>query len=278
MINHMTEETKKINFLNLSDRVKKNKNLFLGVFIFLFCGGYFLFFTSKTWLQTDSDLIKATALQKTQPFQERDITVGRWDYSEKQNMMEIELDILNRSVDGIDTYKYNAIERTKGNLKVEAVVNEPDFVILRIYDVPVKWREISIHIQLDDNSEVMKIYTNKNAVTRLDKINDMTETEYRIAKVEGTISKYEKEIDSLQKEQEEIQEKIDQLNLNIRQLTESKEYQTDKEQIETDQLISQSGTEIESAEKQLEDNNAEIEEYRERINNAKLQIQDLKKE
>lgn len=276
-MNHMAEETKKIDFLKLSERVKKNKNLFLGIFIFLFCGGYFLFFTSKTWLQTDSDLIRATALHKIQTFQERDITVGRWDYSEKQHMMEIELDILNRSVDGIDTYKYNAIERTKGNLKVETVVNKPDFVILRIYEVPVKWREVSVHIQFDDNSEMLKIYTNKNAVTRIDKINDMTETEYRIAKVEGTISQYDTEISSLQKEQKEIQEKIDQLNINIKQLTDSKEYQTEKEQAETDQLISQSKTEIESAEKDLGDNNAEIEEYRERIEKANLQIQDLKK-
>lgn len=273
---NMAEDTKKISFMKLSEKMKRKKNIFLSVFLFLFFGGYFVFFSSKVWLHTDSDLIKATSLQKAYIVHDREISIGRWQYSQKQQMMELELDINNKSTDGIEKYEYEALERRKGKLDTEVVINKPDFVILRLKNMPVNWREVSVHIQIDD-SNMLKIYTNKSAVKMVDNIQNRSENGYRIEREKNMITQYRNVILQLRKEQTKLQEGIDQLNENKKGLEKNKKYETEKEKQDTDQQISSIESEVDSKLNKIKENDSDVKEYTERIQMANKKIADLKK-
>lgn len=276
----MPEKTGKITFSKISKKDIKKKNKFLHLFLFFFVGGYLIFFTSRSWLQTDNDLVPATKLNKILSFQDRDISVGRWDYSEEQKLMEVEINIQNHSSDGRNTYTFSALEKNKGYLDIEVLLEKPDLVILHIRNVPAKWRQISLRMGIDTDAavqDVLKVYTNRSSVTNVANIEKQTETEYRIVHIEGIIKVYENEISTYESEIEEIQNKTTNLTQNITELEESKQYQTDQEQEETDQQIAQAESEIENLEREEQDIQDTIDEYIKRIENLKIQESDLKK-
>ena len=268
----------KITITEMSLKTKRNKTWFLSLFLFFFVGGYFLFFTSKSWLLTDSDLISATKLHSVISFQDRDISIGRWDYSESQHMMEVEISIYNHSVDGIDKYNFTCLEKSSGYLDVIPVLEDPDLIVLQIKRVPSDFKEISIHFSLSGNeSDITKFYTNYHAVNYVNTINTNSDQEYRIIYLDGLIDGYNIQIKELENQKKDLQEKITNIQKNISDLEDRKIYQTTQQQEDTDMQISQSESEIENLEKQSETLQNDIDEYSERIEKAQEQKDDLKK-
>lgn len=266
-------------FSKIALNTKRNKNFFLMGFLTLYVAGYFIFFSSKMWLFTENDLIEASPLQESNEYEGREITIGRWDYSKSQNMMEIELSISNLSADGIQKYDYSAIERTKGEQRIETVIEKPDFVILRIYDVPEKWREISVRLALEkDSANPFKMYMNKKDISYVSEIPERTEAEYQVVKLDNLMLHYEKNIKNLEKEIKELEAENETLESNVLELKEQEEYQTAKEVEETEQIVDEYTAKIEANRTGIEGRKSEIQEYQDRITNAELQKEDIKSE
>lgn len=208
-------------------------------------------------------------------YEDAEISVNRWEYSEKQHIMEVQLDIKNNSLANNSIFTYDAVERSKGILTVEAVVDEQDFIVLRIKDIPDKWREISLRLQKNKSSDPLKLYTNKNSIDYVDSLKNLSELEYRILNIESIISGYQEDIVGLNKKIKKLQDNIDTIQNNISDLEKEKEYQTKQEQTNTDTLISAAESDISNYETEIQECKNTISEYTERIENAEQKKSDL---
>lgn len=253
---------------------KHRYNTVLTLYIILIIAGYGIFLTSKLWLWDSSELVNPSKLNNTWSWEDREVTLLEWDYAKDQKMMEVQINVKNLSVDGINQYTFSALDRDKGYFPTEVVINENGFIVVRITGIDEKWSQISLRMNLDGKEDVtpLKMYTNKEAVAMVDNIEDLTFDGYMIEKLNNIIALYNEEISSLNIMIEEQQNVITNCNANIAALEAEKEYQTDQEQSETLQLISKIQGEIQTAENNIGNYQAEIEEYQKRIENAKLQI------
>ena len=263
----------------MSNSIKGHKNSFLIFFLIAFVGGYFFFFSSSVWYPQNKDLVKATQLNKIETWNDRDISLLCWNYSPDQHMMEIQIEIVNRSLDGINNYQYGAIERKSGQVDVSSVLEKNDFVVLRITDIRPNWKEFSLRISLPDNAESdstskseLKLYTNIKEISLVDHIEDKTESEYQIARYEQHISNYENIVEELRKQKEELELDIVSHRDEIQEWEEQKKFQTAEQIEETDQIIGNANTSISKKESEILAIDQQIEENQERIKKAEEQI------
>lgn len=264
-------------------RFRKAKGTyFFYIFIFFFIGGYALFFSSRGWMSTQSLAKKQTELHKEVEWENRKVRIIRWEYSEEQHLMEVELDITNTKYDGIDTYQYSAMETNAGFLKVKPVIEESDWVIVQIHNIPEKWAEVSFRLELPgeagEASEKLKLYTNINKVTKVNSLEILDRKGYLVKRYDGEIASYEMEIAEMESEIEEKEEKIRNVKLEMKKLEEKKEYQTEEEQENTDQLLSDASVQQTSSEEDIVELKEKIEERKERIENIQEQIEKVKGE
>ena len=226
---------------------KAKGTYFFYIFIFFFIGGYALFFSSRGWMSTQSLAKKQTELHKEVEWENRKVRIIRWEYSEEQHLMEVELDITN----------------TK-------------------YDIPEKWAEVSFRLELPgeagEASEKLKLYTNINKVAKVDSLEILDRKGYLVKRYDGEIASYEMEIAEMESEIEEKEEKIRNVKLEMKKLEEKKEYQTEEEQKNTDQLLSDASVQQTSSEEDIVELKEKIEERKERIENIQEQIKKVKGE
>lgn len=265
----MDSQNKGSVFLQAKQRLQRNRNLFYVGFIIFFIAGYLLFFTSKTWYWIDGKLVNATPFNTSFTIEGREIVLTRWDYSPKQNLMELELNISNNSTDGIEKYTYSAMERRKGHLKIKEMVTDSNFVILKILNVPKNWKEISLHMQISKDT-VFKLYTNKNQITVTNSIPDLSKKEYISKSIENNISYYEEKIQQKNKNIRKMKEKIKFAKKHIQQYKIDQVYQTEEERKTTDNKINTMASEINNFNTNIETDLNDIKEYQNRIENLKL--------
>ena len=158
---------------------RKPKYLLFILFFFFFIGGYLFFFTSMYWMPDNGTAKRLTKLHEVIEWNQRDLSLLRWEYSEEQQLMEVELEIINKEFDPDNEYEFSAIESSGQRMKVEVVLKEPDWIILQIKDIPKRFREISLHMEMehDENKGVVRLYTNRNDVKRVSDIHEKTRKE-----------------------------------------------------------------------------------------------------
>lgn len=77
-------------------------------------------------------------------------------------MMELQFTIDNQSYDGVNTYKFKALDRNKGYLKTDTVIEQDDLFVVRINEVPTSWTQIAFWITMPDNTnDTCKFITNE---------------------------------------------------------------------------------------------------------------------
>lgn len=82
-------------------QLRKNKeSLSFIIIIFLLTGGYLFFFTSTLWMPPSADASYLTPVGKEVIWDDRTITINRWQYSKEQQEMEVEIMVDNKSYDG----------------------------------------------------------------------------------------------------------------------------------------------------------------------------------
>lgn len=257
----------------------KNKNgtLMFRIFLFLFIGGYLFFFSSKLWMPTTGDAKRVTKIGQEMEWNDRKVKILRWDYSKDQNLMEVELSIVNKKFDGINTYQYTALKPDGTSLAVSVVLEEPDWVILQIKDVPKKFSELALRMEISNNEDagMIRMYTNKNDVRMVSRIKAKDRNGYLQARYEEEISGYKDSISDLDQQIREEKEEIENIKEEIARLDSNREYQTEEENTQTDSLILEAESNRTSLEDKIKSQESEIEEYQERISKIKEKIESI---
>ncbi len=258
---------------------KKNKeSIRFILIIFFFIGGYLFFFTSSFWMPASIDASYLTKVGAENLWNDRAVTITRWDYCEEQSKMEVELSIENKSYDGKNKYVFYTVDSNGNKLVTEVKVEEPDWVVLQIKELAGKWSDISLRMEIADTDlDRLKLYTNVVDVNKVDKIEDLDRTGYLNKRFEGEIVNYKKTIEEKNAEIQKIENEISEIKKEINRLTEAELYQTEKQKQESEALIGDANSTISSKEKKISTLQAEIDEINKRIEMKQKQQEDLMK-
>ena len=164
-----------------SKKIKKGTNAGIQVLLCILAGGYFLFFTSKIWMPNNETLIEPTPLYARQVMNRHEVYLSQWAYSVKDRAMEVIIEIEAKDLvsEGIE---FEAVDRTAGKLPIQAVTEHTDYLVLRITNVPEKWKEISIRLweKEEKNAKLLRLYTNIEKVDKVAKLPQKEEMDYYI--------------------------------------------------------------------------------------------------
>ena len=81
-------------------------------------------------MPASADASYLTNIGEENKWEDRYITINRWQYSENQHLMEVDLTVDNKSYDGINKYKYSAVDLMGNVLKCEAKIEEDNWIVL----------------------------------------------------------------------------------------------------------------------------------------------------
>lgn len=253
---------------------KKKGNFMFLLILFLIAGGYAFFFTSTSWMPSGAAATLLTPLGEEQTWEERTFQIIRWEYSEVQQMMEIEMDIANQSFDGVNTYEYSAVDRTGDDLSVTAVIEEPDWAILQIQGISPSFGEISLRVAIPGKDELnpLRLYTNVNDVKKVEKLTKKDRTGYRRGRFEQQIETYQKEIQKKEKRIQTLTLQNEQMQLEINRLQGDTAYQTEEQKEETESRVNEIAGNQTSNQEEMEKLQAQIKELQDRIQLIEKQI------
>ena len=265
--------------MKLKDRIsiKRNKDAIrFFIIIFFFVGGYVFFFSSTYWMPTSADASYLTKIGVTNSWEEREVTINRWQYSKTQQLMEIDLDVANKSYDGINKYKFSAMDLKGNNLKCKVMIEEDDWIVLRISDIPKRWSDVSLRMEMPDGTgDRLKLYTNVVYVERVTELKSMDKNGYMAQKFNIEISNMQKEVESDNKQIDKLNNEIAEVQKEIERINKEKIYQTDKEKTESDSLIAEANSTITSKQKDIQELMADIDEINKRIDMKNKEKSDL---
>lgn len=252
--------------LKSKEKSKARYNCYMYLLLSFFIVGYGFFFSTKLWYEDKKDVIAATKMDVVKNWQKREVQLISWKYSKNENIMEIQLAIKNNSYDGINDYKFTALEKNKGFLTTNVILQEEDLMVVQITNLPRKWSQISLRINTKEEGETpCKFYTNRFDVETVDKIPNLTGNEYMIARLDSLITSYNDKIEKLQKDIKAQERIISNCNEDIQKYKEDEEFQTEQEIQDTERLIADAQSKMSSANEQINSDNADIAEYQERI-------------
>lgn len=176
-----------------SKKIKKGTNAGIQVLLCILAGGYFLFFTSKIWMPNNETLIEPTSLYARQVMDRHEVYLSQWAYSVKDRAMEVIIEIEAKDLvsEGIE---FEAVDRTAGKLPIKAVTEHTDYLVLRITDVPEKWKEISIRLwekgqKKEQGEKLLRLYTNIDKVNKVAKLPQKEAIDYDIDRLKAQMKK-----------------------------------------------------------------------------------------
>lgn len=202
---------------------------------------------------------------KTTPFNEvmelndkRKFTLLRWDYSEDQHLMELEMDVDNSDFTSDESLKFLAKTIPSGKAKIKTVVNEDSYLVIQITNVPEDFKQISFRIALSESGNLLRMYSNINDINRVDKIETLTKDEYfynrlnrNVVTYQADLKKYESEIQENEELIEKITEKNAELEINKEYMTESEKEEINQKILDNENLIANAEKEIDTLQKNI---------------------------
>lgn len=262
--------------VDLDRKTNGTKNLGSIILIVGILLGYLTFFTSRFWMPDNSSLVEATQLYERNTIDNYNIYLTKWVYSDSDAAMEIIVEIQTSALidDGLT---FSAVERNDGELDIYAVDESPEYMVLRITDLPENWQEISLHLQKNDGDNTLRLYTNINEVDKVENLPEKSKSEYLIDRLQGQIgyddyqiSLIQNEMTALETENTELQERIDELERAV--------YPTEEEADEALEMVNQAQNNIQentdsitSYQEEISEIEARTESIQEQINNLKSQ-------
>lgn len=253
---------------------KRKGNLALFGIVFFFIAGYIFFFSSTMWMPSNLAASLQTPLKENVQWGERTLQIRRWDYCETEQVMEVEIDMDNKSFDGKNHYQYSAINRNNDQLKVVKMIEDSDWIVLRIENVTDNFGEISLRMDMmgepDDNT--LKLYTNVNAVKRVKNLEKRDRKGYQLLRLQRDTESYQKEISTLEKKKKSLLEKNQRMQDEINHLQSEESYQTEEMKAEQTDKINEIQSEITANQDEIQSYDLQLKEKRERIELIKKQM------
>lgn len=251
---------------------------FISVFV-LFTVGYLVFFTSNYWMPVTSSATAFTVPGREQSWNGKGITLIRWDYCEENQVMEVELDVRNLAYDGQNKYQFTAQARGGSQIRVTPIIEDGDWIILHLTDLPKRWSEILLRMDQeaynDQTAGALKLFTNIKDVHRVGKIETKDWAGYRKQRFENQIALSRDQIEECQQEITAKQKKIQEIESEMIRLDETKKYQTADEQVQTDQSIETARKEIAKKEEEILDLQEEIRQLTEKVSLIQKQMEEV---
>ncbi|WP_288730674.1 hypothetical protein [uncultured Fusobacterium sp.] len=261
-----------------SYRVLKKKNRILMGITLLVVSFYFIMLTSGTWLPNDGGDYQQLAINQsiTNTEYNRTITLVRWDYSQKQQRMQVQLRIENMNYDGKNEYAFSAVDKNRGKLNTVSVYQDMEILVLNINKVPKRWSTISLRIGLaeddPDQSSIFKIYGNSKNINSVDEIENGNKNSYYVLDTKCSIADIENKIEKENQSITRNQEKIKEITNTIDVKTDNLEFLTETEKKEALSVIGQMESEIEVCQDSIKESENAISEYKERIEKLEEKI------
>lgn len=258
----------------------RNKSTAIAVFVAVItCLFVFFFISPYIFVKSADDMLYTEIGKEIDIGSGHTVTIDSWQYSEKENEMEVVLSLNNTSFDGIDTYNYSALSRDNGNntqnLKTEILYESSFFSVVKISQLK-SFTEVRLTVSYETSpllsgndkenqtnyaalfTNIKKVektdgFTQKDIITLYkDKLqNQINEINLEIAEANSQISEY-------QKIQENILEKVAEIRDNQQYMTET-ELAGSESQIQSyEKSYNDYSTQIEGLEAQISDYNEEI--------------------
>lgn len=234
----------------------RNRGMMISFFLIILC--YVFFFMSPVIFKTPSELEYSPIGSKEYLSEGREISIESWKYSKSQELMEVLIDIDNDAVDGKDFYDYSAyvnfLEASKGKeqLPVEIKLQQINYVVLWLHDVPEDFNSCSVTVHMKGESDQSaSLYTNHKKVANVKKLRNKSEIDYQVEKIERNISKLNNRIKKNNKDINNLRKEIKTINVHIAEEQENMTYQTKKEQLQTEDTIEDYRIQISDREYQI---------------------------
>ncbi len=232
---------------------EKVKNTIFTVFLSVVVIGYLIFFLSPIYMPTDYEKYKTTPLNEVLELNsKRKFTLLRWDYSESQRLMELEMDVDNSDFSSKETLNFSAKTRPSEKVKVETIVNEDSYLVFQISDIPEDFKQVSFWISLSDSGKLLRLYSNINDINKVDHIESLTKEEYLYNRLNRNIVTYQENIEKYENDIKTKQALIDRATAKNSELETNKEFMTDTEIEEVNQKILDNESLISDTEKEIE--------------------------
>ena len=257
------------------EMTKRKGNLALFGVVFFFIAGYIFFFSSSSWMPANLSASLLTPLRENVQWSERTLQIRRWEYCEAEKIMEVEIDIDNQSFDGKNHYRYTAITRNNDQLKVVKMIEDSDWIILRIENVADDFGEISLRLDMmgeQDDDNTLRLYTNVNAVKRVNDLKKRDRKGYQLLRLERDTETYQEEIRTLEQKKKSLTEKNQRMQEEINRLQSEESFQTDEMKAEQTDKITEIQSEITSNQAELQSYEVQLQEKRARIELIKKQM------
>lgn len=265
-------------FFNTLLDSKQFKNTILIVLLLVFFGGYIIFFTSPYYMPENTSELKVTELNTANQLDStHNFTILRWQYSEEQKRMEVEIDVDNTSFDGIKSYNYLVRTDPSSNVRVTPIIENNSLLILQLDNISRKFNLISLQIMIPGNeNSILKLYTNKEVVEHVDTLEPKTEQEYNKDRLKRNIKTYNDNISQLRTEIHETENKIFNIEQQNKELIDSRQFKTESEIKEVDNRINTNNQAIIEEKNHIKDLEKSILEYQNRITLTEEQLKELK--
>ena len=228
----------------LKEHEKKNRNTGSIVLLAFMLCGYLFFFTSRIWIPDSGELVDPTPMYEPQAFSSRQVYLTAWNYSERDHTMEVIVEV--ESTDLIETeLKYEAVERTAGELHIDAVIDQSDHKVFRITELPENWEEISLRLIEGDGEEILRLYTNADTVEHVESLPEKDQAGYEADRLLGQIDYDTYRISVRQEEIEDLQEENSEMEQRIAEL-EQAQYPTEEESAEAADTVERARSAIQN--------------------------------
>lgn len=240
-------------------RLERHKNPIFKTLLICFALFYLVLLTSGFWFPQSRDDFEITEIGTVQENADRNrrVTLIRWDYSEEQGIMQLQLRMENTSLDGINQYSYLAMERSHGECQAEQIYEDGQIIVVNITDIPDNWTAVSLRIGMPDTDPeeefLFRLYGSPENISTITEIPENNRNEYYIADTRYSIQALEQENRNLQEEAEGLRTEIRELNRQITEITEELPYIPAEEMEEKEAEISALETEIQNRTGQISD-------------------------
>lgn len=257
---------------------KKNRShKFARKVFFIFFISYGFFLTSAIWLPVQTADASPNLNTKYEVNDNYSVKMIRYDYSEKESIAEIELDIIQSSYNNGE-WRLSATQDDKP-LNVSFPIDNEQNIIIRIIDIPNEGDPISIVLSFVDNkNEISNVSWNfkPSNVTQVDNLPEKTPNEYRIQRCYLNIDTHNKQISKYQQKIEKQQAIIDDITRQNAELQKMLSQQTSEEQKKTNNQIKSNLTASTAASDKIKIYNQKIITLKSKIVGEQQKIQKLK--
>ncbi len=257
----------------IGKRSQKGSSRGMKIFLFTVAAGYLLFFTSELWFPQSGELVAATPYYQETTYKGYRMYLTQFVYSEEDAAMQVILEMENSDVLE-ETFTYTAVERSLGDLDISVEYADPEYMVLRITDVPSNWKEVSFRVYAEGDENPAKFYTNRNEVRTVDSLPEKTAAGYRVERLQAQITyddaqilEKKAKIAELEEENREIADRMESI--------EQETYPTEEEAQAARELYDKAANRQESNRKTVQDLQEEIGALEERSENIRKQIQEL---